>query len=85
MSMTCEKFVELVTEYLEDAMNADTRERFEEHLALCPGCLIYLDQIRETVSQAGQIRPEDLSPAARDHLLAAFNDWRPKGEGTPSP
>ena len=74
--MMCEQFVELVTEYLEDAMDADTRQRFEEHLALCPGCVTYLDQIRETVRQAGQLQSQDLSPAARDHLLRAFDDWR---------
>jgi hypothetical protein len=71
----CEQFVELVTEYLEDAMDADTRQRFEEHLALCPGCVTYLDQIRDTVRQAGRLQPQDLSPAARDHLLRAFADW----------
>jgi anti-sigma factor RsiW len=76
MSMKCEQFVELVTEYLDDAMDAETRQRFEDHLTLCPGCVTYLDQIRETVRQAGHLRPEDLSPAARDHLLEAFNDWR---------
>jgi anti-sigma factor RsiW len=76
--MTCEHFVELVTEYLEDAMDADTRQRFEEHLALCPGCVTYLDQIKETVRQAGHLHPEDLSPAARDHLLRAFDDWSSK-------
>jgi hypothetical protein len=74
--MMCEQLVELVTEYLEDAMDADTRQRFEEHLALCPGCVTYLDQIRDTVRQAGRLQPEDLSPAARDHLLQAFDDWR---------
>jgi predicted anti-sigma-YlaC factor YlaD len=74
--MMCEQFVELVTEYLEDAMDADTRHRFEEHLALCPGCVTYLDQIRDTVRQAGRLQPQDLSPAARDHLLRAFDDWR---------
>ena len=74
--MMCEQFVELVTEYLEDTMDADTRQRFEEHLALCPGCVTYLDQIRDTVRQAGRLQPQDLSPAARDHLLRAFDDWR---------
>ena len=74
--MMCEQFVELVTEYLEDAMDADTRQRFEEHLALCPGCVTYLDQIRDTMRHAGRLQPQDLSPAARDHLLQAFVDWR---------
>ena len=76
MSMSCEQFVELVTEYIEDAMDPATKQRFEEHLALCPGCVTYLDQIRETVRQAGHLHPEDLSAAARDRLMEAFNDWK---------
>lgn len=76
MSMSCEQFVELVTEYLDDAMDPDTKRRFEEHLDICPGCVTYLEQIRETIRQAGQLQPEDLSPAARDHLLTAFEGWR---------
>lgn len=76
MRMSCEQFVELVTEYLEDAMDAHTRQRFEEHLAICPGCVTYLDQIRETVREAGRLQPEDLSSGAREHLLRAFDDWR---------
>lgn len=75
MSLSCEQFVELVTEYLENALDAGARQEFEEHLALCPGCVTYLDQIRETIRQSGRVRLEDLSPAARDHLLAAFDGW----------
>jgi predicted anti-sigma-YlaC factor YlaD len=75
MSVSCEQFVELVTEYLEGVMDSESKQRFEEHLALCPGCVTYLDQIRETIRLAGRVQAEDLSMAARQHLLQAFNDW----------
>ena len=75
MSLSCEQFVELVTDYLEGVLDEDGRRRFEDHLDLCPGCVTYLEQIKETIRQAGRVRPEDLSPAARDHLLEAFQDW----------
>ena len=79
MSLSCEQFVELVTEYLEGALDPDATQRFEDHLDLCPGCVTYLDQIKETIRQAGRVRPDDLSPAAREHLLEAFKDWAPQG------
>lgn len=75
MSVTCSQFVELVTDYIEAAMDPATRTQFEGHLALCPGCETYLDQFRVIIRQAGHLAPEDLSPAARDRLLAAFDDW----------
>ena len=74
--MTCIDFVDLVTEYLEGALDAETRRRFESHIQLCPGCEVFLDQIRHVVDQAGRVRPEDLSQPARERLLDAFADWR---------
>jgi predicted anti-sigma-YlaC factor YlaD len=74
--MTCKELVELVTAYLEDVMDADTRARFEAHLAKCRGCRNYLDQFRITAHTVGRVRDVDLDPAFRDRLLAAFREWR---------
>jgi predicted anti-sigma-YlaC factor YlaD len=73
--MSCEDFVELVTEYLEGALDPLTMRRFDHHLDLCPGCVTYVDQIRETMRVAGQLDESDLSEPARSHLLQAFRDW----------
>jgi predicted anti-sigma-YlaC factor YlaD len=75
MSLTCSKFVELVTEYLDEVMDEQARIDFEEHLALCPGCETYLEQFREVIRQSGRLQAEDLSVEARERLLAAFDDW----------
>jgi anti-sigma factor RsiW len=76
MSMTCKELVELVTAYLEGALPAPDRERFEAHLELCDPCIVYVRQIEETVSLAGATR-EDLERAPEVHaLLELFNDWR---------
>jgi len=47
--LRCRDVVELVTDYLEGALSARTRARFERHLARCRGCAAYLQQIREVV------------------------------------
>jgi anti-sigma factor RsiW len=73
--LTCEDFVELVTEYLEGALDDETANRFEEHLALCPGCATYLDQMAKTASRLGEIPVESLSGAMRASLLDAFRDF----------
>ncbi len=73
--MACNEFVELVTDYVEGALDDKTAARFDAHLALCPGCVTYLEQIRETISTVGTLREDHLSPEARTHLLDAFRDW----------
>jgi anti-sigma factor RsiW len=74
--LTCRELVELVTDYLEGALPPGDAARFERHLAICPGCTTYVEQIRETVRQTGRLREDDLEPAARDALLAQFRNWK---------
>lgn len=70
--MTCKELVELVTEYLEDALPNADRARFDEHLALCPYCTIYVDQMRHTVRALGRLPDESISSEALEALLVHF-------------
>ncbi len=45
----CRKVVEMVTDYLEGALSRRDRRRIEHHLAGCPHCSAYLEQMRETL------------------------------------
>jgi hypothetical protein len=49
-TLSCRQVVELVTDYLEDALDPLARPDFEAHVAGCNGCPIYLDQMRTTVA-----------------------------------
>jgi anti-sigma factor RsiW len=80
MDMTCSELVGLVSDYLEDALAADEQATFERHLAACHGCAAYLTQMRTTIAVTGRLRQDDLDPAVRDRLLAAFRGY--SGPGT---
>lgn len=73
--MTCSELVELVTAYLDGALDPETEQQFVDHLALCDGCETYVEQIRRTVAEAGRVEPEDLSAETRDRLLEAFRTF----------
>ena len=73
--MNCDEFVELVTAFLEGALDEGTEHRFVEHLAECPGCDVYFDQFRQTIDTLGTLPQEALSGEARDRLLGAFRNW----------
>jgi anti-sigma factor RsiW len=47
--LQCNEFVELVTDFLDDALDPDTRARFSRHLEGCPGCAPYIDQFRRAI------------------------------------
>lgn len=75
----CQQVVEMVTDYLEDVLANGDKQRFERHLAGCPHCTEYLAQVRETISLAGRLTPEDLSPQMRDAFTDVFRRWRTDG------
>jgi anti-sigma factor RsiW len=73
--LACQEVVELVTAYVEDALDPFDRERFEEHLVFCDGCENYVEQMRTTVRLTGHV--EDELPAQLEaELLEAFRGWR---------
>lgn len=81
-ALSCRELVELVTDYFEGALSAGDRVRFDEHIAVCPGCQRHLSQMRLTIAAAGRLCEDDLAPEARVELLAAFRDWRsPRANG----
>ncbi len=74
--ITCKEIVELVTDYLESAMSEPDRARFDRHLSTCRGCVIYLEQMRETIRLTGTLTEDSLSLVAKSNLMSAFHDWK---------
>jgi anti-sigma factor RsiW len=78
--LTCHEVIELLTDYLEDALAENARRRVEAHLAACDGCTAYLEQLRETIRLSGMLTEEQIPGEQKQQLLEAFRDWtRPRG------
>ena len=75
-AIVCRQAVELVTDYLEGALRERDRARFEAHLARCPHCTTYLEQMRATIAAVGRIEAEELAPEVRDELVSLYRRWR---------
>jgi anti-sigma factor (TIGR02949 family) len=76
VQLSCQEIVELVTEYLEGTLPRAERRAFEQHLAGCPHCTNYLDQMRQTIKLTGRLTEEALDPELRSRILDAFRDFR---------
>ena len=75
--LVCREFVELVTDYLEGALPASERDRFEAHLAECDGCVGYLEDMRRIVDSLHTAPEPPPDPATCEALWRAFRDLRP--------
>jgi len=74
--LTCQELVEIVTDYLEGAMTAEERARFEEHLGMCTGCQNHVEQMRRTIRALGRLTEQTIAPEARRDLLDIFRNWK---------
>ena len=74
--ISCQEVVELVTDYVEEALPADKASLFEEHVNFCDGCEWYLDEMRATIATVGRITEEEVPVETRDKLLTAFREWK---------
>jgi anti-sigma factor RsiW len=74
-ALTCHEVVDIITDYLDDALSPGDRRRVAEHLAICDGCTAYLEQMRETIRLTGMLTEEQIPDDQKQRLLEAFRTW----------
>lgn len=74
--LTCKEMVELVTDYLEGALPPAIRTRFDQHLSGCDPCIVYIEQMRQTIATLGKLPEESIPASALDTLREHFRRWR---------
>ena len=73
--VTCQQFVEMVTDYFEGALEPHTLSQVEEHLVMCDWCVTYVEQMQTTIASL-QALGEPRTPEPPDSLLAALRAKR---------
>jgi hypothetical protein len=74
--MRCVELVELVTDWMEDALDDRTLSRLEEHLVICPSCSDYVTQVRQSATLVRTLDDDAPPPHVRRELLELFRAQR---------
>jgi anti-sigma factor (TIGR02949 family) len=74
--LACAEVVEVITDYLEGALPSAEARRLERHLATCPGCTEYLEQMRTVTGSLRGLTEESIPAEMRDHLIECFRDFQ---------
>ena len=74
--LNCQEVVELVTDYLEQALLPEKQAQFEEHLEECPGCDTYLEQVQQTILMLRKLSEQQTFPETKQDLLELFRNWK---------
>ena len=73
--ITCKQLVDLVADYMEEAISDESRAQFEQHLAECGYCSAYMQQMNFTVKLTKQLTDDEIKPAPKE-LLDVFRKWK---------
>lgn len=74
--LACRELVEIVTDYLEGALPAAETARLERHVATCPGCAEYLEQMRTLAGSLEGLSGDTFPREMRAGLIATFGRLR---------
>lgn len=74
--LTCQELVELVTAYREGTLPPEERRRFDAHLAVCPPCVRYVEQLDLTIRALGGLNEHVEQAPDTQRLLRVFSEWK---------
>jgi predicted anti-sigma-YlaC factor YlaD len=69
--VNCRQFVELVTDYFENALSQRTLAHVEEHLVMCDWCVTYVEQMQATIETLRNLKDQP-PPEPPDSILGVI-------------
>ena len=81
-TLQCREITDLLADYLEGELPADTARALEIHLEGCPPCIAFVNTYRSTVNAARRIREVEIPPELHDRLLSFLQ--RSRGSKQPA-
>ena len=78
--MDCNELVEVITDYIEERLPLEDRRRFDAHLLECPYCVVYVEQMRDTIAALGSVDVDAIDPSDRTKLIDLFRGWKDRRE-----
>ena len=79
--LTCRELVEILTDYLDGALDPAERADVERHLVICRGCANYTEQMRSTIGLLNRLGSEPAEGSDAAPLLAMFRAWQAERAG----
>ncbi len=71
--ITCQSFLDDLSEYIDGDLAPEIRVTFEAHLAKCPNCWVVLDETQKTVEIIQRYDCHPMPEAVKDRLLEALS------------
>lgn len=70
--LECRQIADLLADYIEDGLPAQTRELLEWHIESCGPCVAFVNTYRGTINAAGKLREIEIPAELKQRLLAVL-------------
>jgi hypothetical protein len=71
--LTCKEFLQEVSDYLDESIDAELRQKLEAHINECPNCWVIADTTRRTVHIYKGMDPYPVPADVQARLMAALD------------
>lgn len=70
--LTCKDFLHELSDYLDEALDAELRVKLEQHITECPNCWVIADTTKKTVKIYKGMDPYPIPSDVEARLMAAL-------------
>jgi anti-sigma factor (TIGR02949 family) len=70
--LTCKDFLNELSEYLDDSLDAEIKAKLHQHVSECPNCWVVLDTTQKTIRVFKGMEPQTIPPDIHSRLLTAL-------------
>ena len=70
--LTCKDFLRELSDYLDEALDAEIREKLERHITECPNCWVIADTTRKTIQIYKGMEPYPIPSDVETRLMKAL-------------
>jgi anti-sigma factor RsiW len=70
--LTCKQFLEELSDFLDESVDAEIRSKLEEHIMECPNCWVICDTTKKTVQIYKGMEPYRVPEDVERRLMAAL-------------
>jgi anti-sigma factor RsiW len=70
--LTCKEFLQELTDYLDESVDAEVRAKLEQHITECPNCWVIADTTKKTVRIYKGMEPHPVPYEVESRLMAAL-------------
>lgn len=70
--LTCKEFLQELSDYLDESVDASVKAKLEEHIMECPNCWVICDTTKKTIRIYKGMDPYKIPGDVESRLMAAL-------------